>query len=101
MNMGKKDLDSWGRDKAKSRYADGGGVSKEVMDHAKDRLGQALRNKPVPSNREVDNPSWRNPGPRRQTPGLPQESKPGAFGRDEHLIRQGLAEIKTGGRIKK
>ncbi len=26
MNMGKKDLDSWGRDKASKRYAAGGAV---------------------------------------------------------------------------
>jgi hypothetical protein len=111
MNMGKKDLDSWGREKASKRYADGGLVEHKgkmpLMEHpglpaARDRLRKEMIDKgnSVPR-KDIDNPSWRTPGPRREIPGTPAESRPGAFGRDEHLMKQGLAEIKRGGRIKK
>lgn len=96
MNMGKKDLDTWGRSKAKERYADGGPVRMEHpgMAGARDALRQKFyeQGNSVYRGPDIPNPKWRDPVG-HQPQAIPSKgSGPYDSTKDK---------VKTGGRIKK
>lgn len=103
MNMGKKDLDSWGRDKAKKRYADGGSVEgghtfarKEHpnLPAARATLGHRMRSgEPIYRGPDIPNPKWRDPvGHHPEAIPTGDKAVPYDSSKDK---------VKTGGRIKK
>lgn len=95
MNMGKKDLDTWGRSKARSRYESGGSVRPEVMDHAKARLAKKFHEQgnTVYRGPDIPNPRWRDPVAHHPM-AVPDDKNARPY--DSTKDR-----IKTGGRIKK
>ena len=91
-----KTLDEWGRDKARKRYQEGGGVPlprprPDIEEHARQRLGIKLREHGPFYRGDVPNPTWRDPVAHHPR-AIPQKWE-GPYDSTKD-------NIKTGGRVK-
>lgn len=92
MNNGAKDLDTWGRKKARNRYESGGGVPvpmprPDIEGAARKELAKKMRTEPMPDNTK----SIRMPD---------QVDDNAVRARYYDMGRSGLKDLKRGGRAK-